>query len=107
MIIQLGNPKPTHGGEATVTFINIDDTVAVADEIDVKEVLSQLFRGSVTNLPNCEALLAIISPNGAWRAHSFADSPTWVWSDNEKLQNQLCAVYGCPVSTHVNIEDYN
>lgn len=107
MQIQLGNPKPTHGGAETVTFINIDDNVPVADEIDVKEVLSQLFRGSVTNLPNCEALLAIISPNGAWRAHSFADAPTWAWSDNENLQEQLCAVYGCPAGTPVNIEDYN
>lgn len=106
MIVQLGNPKPSNGGPETVTFVSIDDSMPVADEIDVKEVLSQLFRGSVTNLPQCEALLSIISPYGAWRAHSLADAPSWVWSDNEKLQEQLCAVYNCPSGTPVNPEDY-
>ena len=105
MNVQLGNSRPSNGGPATVTYVSISDEAAVADTLDINEVLAQLFRGEVTNLPDCEALLSIISPNGAWKAHSLADRPDWVWSDNEKLQEQLCAIYGCPVGTPVPLED--
>ena len=105
MIVQLGNSKPVHGGEESVTSIYLDDATKVADSIDVADVLGQVFRGAVTNLPNCEALLTIISPNGIWKAHSLADSPSWAWSDNANLQEQLCQVYNCPAGTYVNMEN--
>ena len=105
MQVQLGNPAPSNGGPATVTYVSLDDSLPVADSIDVGAVLSQLFRSNVTNLPGCDALLSIIAPTGVWKTHSFADAPTWVWSDNAKLQDQLCAVYACPAGSPVPLEN--
>jgi len=105
MLVQLGNPQPVNGGPAGVTSIHLDDSLPVAASIDVPEVLAQVFRGPVTNLPDCQALLTIISPNGVWQAHSLAPTPTWAYSDNATLQEQLCQVYNCPAGTYVDTEN--
>jgi len=47
----------------------------------------------------------IIAPNGIWKSHSLAESPSWVWSDNAKLQEQLSAIYGCPVGEPTTLEE--
>lgn len=104
MFVQLGNPKPIKGEGDGVTYISFPDDTSVADEVDVNEVLSQVFRGKL-NIPGSDALLMIIAPNGIWKSHSLADSPSWVWSDNETLQNQIAAIYGCPVGEPVSPEE--
>lgn len=104
MKVQFGNPRPI-GEEGTgVTYIDFPDEVGVADSIDVQEVMQQVFRGQF-NLPGSEALLMIIAPNGIWKSHSLADAPSWVWSDNANLQEQLSAIYGCPVGEPVTPEE--
>lgn len=104
MKVQLGNPRPI-GEEGTgVTYVDFPDEVGVAETIDVQEVIAQVFRGQF-NLPGSEALLMIIAPNGIWKSHSLADAPSWVWSDNENLQEQLSAIYGCPVGEPTTPEE--
>jgi hypothetical protein len=104
MQVQLGNPKPINADVDGITYISFPDETSVADSIDVTEIISQAFRGQF-NLPGSDALLMVIAPNGIWRSHSHADAPSWVWSDNENLQNQIAAVYGCPVGEPVFPED--
>jgi len=104
MKVQLGNPKPINEDGDGVTYIEFPDEVGVAESVDVNEVLGQVFRGQF-NLPGSEALLMVIAPNGIWKSHSLADSPSWVWSDNAKLQEQLSAIYGCPVGEPTTPED--
>jgi hypothetical protein len=104
VIVQLGNPRPINADADGVTYVSFPDDVAVADDIDVSDVLTQVFRGQL-NLPGSDALLMIIAPNGIWKSHSLADAPSWVWSDNENLQNQIAAIYGCPVGEPVFPED--
>jgi len=104
MKVQLGNPKPINEDGLGVTYIDFPDEVGVADSIDVQDAIAQVFRGQF-NLPGSEALIMIIAPNGIWKSHSLAESPSWVWSDNEKLQEQLSAIYGCPVGEQTTPED--
>lgn len=104
MKVQLGNPKPIGEDGTGVTYIDFPDDVSVAETIDIPEVLGQIFRGQM-NIPGSDALLMIIAPNGIWKSHSLADAPSWVWSENENLQSQLSAIYGCPVGEQTSPED--
>jgi hypothetical protein len=47
--------------------------------------------------PLAEAFTTITHPNGVWAAHSDAESPAWVASDDPALAQLLSAHYGCPV----------
>jgi hypothetical protein len=44
-----------------------------------------------------EGFVTITDPNGVWRAHSSADCPSWVESDEPLLAQLLANHYGCSI----------
>jgi len=116
------NPSAVWDGRPTTTYLNIPDYAysmpeddsdehlhpelaaalsAVPDGPNKRALRKQLIDGhfahdsGVKGLPNHEALVCVIHPSGAWRAHANAE-PTWVWSDNAVLQAMLADYYGVP-----------
>lgn len=124
--IQLGNAAPREGTGPAVTYINVPSAdegysvVGVGDDDYPTDLAAALKnakgkarrmlidgwlanRDGVHGIPNHEAFVAIVDPNGLWAKHSEAD-PTWVWSDNEALAAQLADYFGCPVGPPGDLE---
>lgn len=113
MRVELGNTSPAHSPSGqrealpgpAVTYVNIPDEYSVGDSSDIGLVQQHLAQrpDGVTNLPNHEALLAIVHPGGVWASHG-SGIPSWVWSDNEEFAIQLGAYFGCPVGHPEDLE---
>lgn len=91
----------------------IDSTFSGRDIYD--HVADRLMNGdgSVTRLPGYEAVLAVVSPFGTWRAHAQPNTkPTWVraWAPGEyaeqaaEVERLISEYYGCPRGAPVDVE---
>lgn len=48
------------------------------------------------HLPLAARVSAVTSVEGIWRAHSTANAPLWVASDDQELADALAEHYQCP-----------
>lgn len=118
-VVELGNPEPFEridglpvrlSGER-VTYVSIPDEYSVSDDAaGATEHLAAVAADptnprDVTHLPGDEAFVAVTHPrDGVWVNHSTAAAPSWVWSDDERLGQQLAAHYGCPYGHPEDLE---
>lgn len=122
MFVELGNPTPhqcatvdgahTHvplpaNPGPTLTRVEIPEEYELADDLDIRDVALHLARSpDVTNMPGIRALLPIIHPtSGLWAHWSAGAKPTWVASDNPKMQEYLAAWFDCPAGHPEDLED--
>jgi hypothetical protein len=114
--IELGNPaaKMADGSASppdghNVTYISIPesgyDLDADLEATDPGRVAREILRaantGGVTRLPGLEPVLVVLN---AWPLHS-AEDPTWVWSDDERMEAWLSRYFGCPAGRPADVED--
>lgn len=128
MQVQLGNPARlnphpgTNPAAPAVTYLHIPDSFhydedgndtdvahyGVSDdfvEAEIRRHFGEMRLDGVSHLPGHEALLSIIHPlSGAWPFHG-QEQPSWVWSDNERLAQQLSEWYQIPVGHPDDLED--
>jgi hypothetical protein len=84
-VIRLGNPQAIN--HATGALIPGGERVT---ELHIPEGYSRAAAvAAVTHVGE--------STSGVWAAHSAAEGPSWVWSDDDDLAAALAAHYGCPV----------
>lgn len=96
------NPSSVNEGEPAVTQLVVPNDYTFDPHANVADLALHLARNpDVTQLPGNEAFVAVVR---AWPQHS-ADSPTWVWSDDEAMAELLANFYGCPVGRPDDVED--
>lgn len=122
MLVELGTSRtheqvgdgliPVGDGGPAVVYYRIPDDVREADDVahygvdgdaNIAEMAQHLLvtGGSmVTHLPGHEALVNVFK---TWNVHS-SEPPTWVWSDNEVLAEQLAGLWSCPVGRPADFE---
>lgn len=87
----------------TVVYLGNRQAIETIDGGQGIDARRQLFGKQCTTvkIPGGTKLLDaardITHPQGVWAAHSNADAPAWVASDNAILANLLAAHWGCEV----------
>lgn len=112
MRVELGNTAPHQNGQSvdlgapTVTSIGIDDSYTFAGG-KLEDISGGLLRAGAhplgLQLPDHEALVAVIHGGGAWNAHGQS-APSWVWSDNDNMAQLLGEYFRCPVGRPEDLE---
>jgi hypothetical protein len=94
------NPGPTF------TRVSIPDEYELSDTLDIRDVALHLARNpDVTSMAGIQALLPIIHPGSGLWAHWSAVKPSWVWSDDPKLEAYLAEWFDCPAGHPADLED--
>jgi hypothetical protein len=125
MLLELGNastkarPFPGTEKDLRVTYVTIDDSYAseaVGDVAGLKAAVVKAHdpygdqdRYGITRMEDetgekHEAYLAVVHPGGLWRFHSDT-APTYVYSDNEVLAQQLSEHFQCPAERPDDLEE--
>lgn len=111
MKVELGNPAVIDRGVpqpgAAVTYFEIPDSYTCKD-VSLQELSQEFIRAAAhpngLQLPDHEALVAIIHRDGAWNQHHAGNGPTWVWSDNPVMERLLSEFFQVPAGRPADVE---